>query len=69
MIHSNHPLAWFEQRVDSVIYRNNRPFPITNKSDAAYCHTLQAKGFTFAEYPARKVRVHVVGNNCVACEG
>ncbi len=69
MIHSNHPLAWFEQRVDSVIYRNDRPFPITNKRDAVYCHTLQAEGFKFAEELSRKVRVHIIENNCLACEG
>lgn len=69
MAHSNHPLAWFEQQVDKVISRNNRPFPITNKSDAAYCYALQAKGFVFAEQPQRKPRVHISENNCSACEG
>jgi hypothetical protein len=69
MSKSNHPVTWFEQRVDSIIYRNNRPFQITNKSDAMYCHTLQSEGFKFTEDLERKVRLHIGGNNCVACEG
>lgn len=68
MISSIHPLTWFEQRVDTVIHRGNRPFKITNKRDAEYCYELQSEGFTFQEIPVRKVRVHIMDNNCTACE-
>lgn len=67
---NRHPLAWFESKVDQVVYRNDRPFQITNKKDAEYCHTLQEKGFKFSASPAsHKPRVIVGGSTCVSCEG
>ena len=67
---STYPLAWFESKIDQVIYRNNKPFPIKSKDDATYCHTLQSSGFSFTPSPeVKKPRIHLSDRNCVACEG
>lgn len=68
MPQNNYPLSWFEQRIDSVIIRNNRQFKIKNKEDAVYCHSLQKDGFKFDDVPTFKVRIHTAPS-CVACEG
>lgn len=63
-------LAWFESKVDQVVYRNNRPFPINSPEDARYCHDLQREGFKFSlTAEGAKPRVHVSGGSCISCEG
>lgn len=65
-----HPLAWFEAKVDQIVYRNNRPFPIKNKADAVYCHALQQDGFVFrAVDEGKRPRIHISDGACVSCEG
>ena len=49
---NRHPLAWFESRVDQVVYRNDRPFHINNKKDAEYCPHTSGKGLQIYSTPS-----------------